>query len=302
MRQCDSVTVGSVYPSPEPRAPSPGSSLVEPAHRHPARERPEREQPRRPLPADHRRHARQGVDGHHRQQEAHRRLQRQRGADGVGGGALADQRRELRRVGDHGEAPHRDQQRTATRAGVRRPAAVASAARARERQGQAGHAGLAQGVGQAPGQRCSRRRRWRWPRTPRGRRRARRRRRPPPPGWRRRRPPPTPTSRTAPTCARDSRRSPAARRAPRTRAAPRARRSGEVAGSSGPSRTTATASSPPSSASAEVKTIGVRHADPKSVVTRCGIALPSVSAPISVPRAKPRRVRNQPAATFIAGG
>ena len=69
---------------------------------------------------------------------------------------------------------------------------------------------------------------------------------------RRRRPPPTPTSRRAPTCGRDSRPSPAARRAPRTPGAPPARRTREVGGRSGPSRTTVTASSPPSTARAEV--------------------------------------------------
>ena len=57
--------------------------------------------------------ARQQLDRHHRQQKPEARLQRQRRADVVARRVLADERRELRGVGDHREAPdHRRARRT----------------------------------------------------------------------------------------------------------------------------------------------------------------------------------------------
>jgi hypothetical protein len=70
----------------------------------------------------------------------------------------------------------------------------------------------------------------------------------------------------------------------------------------GPSRAVSTTSRPPATASVEAVSIAGRQASPNSVVMRYGTALPSVSAPINSPSAKPRRARNQPAAIFIAGG
>ena len=52
---------------------------------------------------------RQQLDRHHRQQESEAGLERQRRADVIGRRVLADERRELRRVGDDGEAPDHHQ-------------------------------------------------------------------------------------------------------------------------------------------------------------------------------------------------
>src|SRR5712691_11621730 len=71
----------------------------------------------------------------------------------------------------------------------------------------------------------------------------------------------------------------------------------------GPSRATAITRAPPIVASAHAGGIKVRHGMVvEADASRCGNADPIVSAPISTPGAAPRRVSNQPAATFMPGG
>src|SRR5687768_12609021 len=58
----------------------------------------------------------------------------------------------------------------------------------------------------------------------------------------------------------------------------------------------------PAAAPAETRSTTDCHPLPSSARRRYGMALPSVSAPISAPMARPRPDRNQVAAIFIAGG
>ncbi len=95
-----------------------------------------------------------------------------------------------------------------------------------------------------------------------------------------------------------------ARRAPRTARMRRMacgsnRAAGAANGPSAPKLHMITA---PAAASADEVSMAARHSSPNKVVTRYGTALPSVSAPMSRPSAKPRRVLNQLAAIFMAGG
>src|SRR5689334_2600407 len=59
----------------------------------------------RPPPADERHERRDELDGDGGEQEAERRLERERGADGVRRDALGDEHGELRAVGDDEESP-----------------------------------------------------------------------------------------------------------------------------------------------------------------------------------------------------
>src|SRR5262245_61792109 len=60
---------------------------------------------------------------------------------------------------------------------------------------------------------------------------------------------------------------------------------------------------PPQIASAVAMSISTRHGTTAdAAASRCGNAEPTVSAPMRIPSAAPRRCSNQPAATFMPGG
>ena len=70
----------------------------------------------------------------------------------------------------------------------------------------------------------------------------------------------------------------------------------------GPSRTKTTTTTAPSSARPEAASSVWRHGSVVTPRMSQGVAEPTVSAPIRMPMARPRRSRNQVAMIFIAGG
>ena len=87
------------------------------------------------------------------------------------------------------------------------------------------------------------------------------------------------------------------------RETPRGDRSGRPGVSNGPSRTKASTTTPPTTASEAVTSSSVRQpAGPATDASRCGKAWPIVSAATSTASPVPRRSRNQPAAILSPVG